>query len=264
MSIINDDLVIFSKGNPANQPILFVHGFPFDHKMWKNQVEELSPDYFCVSYDIRGLGESPAGNGQYTMEIMTDDLFSVIENKNLLKPVLCGFSMGGYIAQRAVERNEKLFKALILCDTKSEADNNDAKLKRAEGIKSINENGVKSFVQAFIKNCFAEESIVKLGDVYKETLERSSNFSAAGVKGCLLAMLSRTDTTEFLSEIKIPVLLVCGEKDKLTPQHIMEQMAASITDSEFHIIPRVGHITPLENSEAVNKVLKYFLSRVLK
>ncbi len=264
MSLINENIITFSKGDPNNQPILFVHGFPFDHTMWKNQVNELSSQYFCVSYDIRGLGEYPVGDGQYTMEMFVDDLFSVIEHMKLNKPVLCGLSMGGYIAQRAVERNEKLFKALILCDTKSEPDNNDAKLKRAGGIKSINESGVKSFVHAFIPNCFEEESIIKLGDVYKEILERSSNFSATGIKGCLLAMISRTDTTEFLSEIKIPVLVVCGEKDKLAPPHIMEPIAETIIDSEFHIIPGAGHMTPLENPEAVNKVLKYFLSRVFK
>ncbi|MDO8550988.1 MAG: alpha/beta fold hydrolase [Ignavibacteria bacterium] len=264
MNIIKNKLDIFPKGDTANQPVIFIHGFPFDHNMWNNQIDELSSNYFCVSYDIRGLGQSPVADGQYTMEMFTDDVLDIIEKQKLYKPVLCGLSMGGYIAQRAVERNENLFSALILCDTKSAADNNDAKIKRAEGIKKINELGVKRFVEEFISNCFAEESISKLGEVYKETLNRSLNFSAEGIKGCLLAMAGRTDTTEFLSEIKIPVLLICGEKDKLTPRHIMEEMANSITDSEFHTIPNVGHITPLENPNTVNKIIKDFLSRKVK
>jgi len=261
MTAIKNNLSVFSNGDPANQPIIFVHGFPFDHNMWHNQINALSRNYFCLSYDIRGLGDSPAGDGQYTMEMFTDDLIKIIEAHKLKKPVLCGLSMGGYIALRVAEKKESLFSALILCDTKSGADNNDAKLKRAEGIKSINESGVKTFAEEFIPNCFAEESIKKLGDGYRQILQKSSGFSQAGVKGCLLAMAGRTDTTGFLSGIKIPVLLICGEKDKLTPPHVMEEMAGIIPDSEFHIIPGAGHVTPLENPTAVNKIIKDFLVR---
>jgi pimeloyl-ACP methyl ester carboxylesterase len=74
-------------------------------------------------------------------------------------------------------------------------------------------------------------------------------------------MAGRTDTTGFLSGIKIPVLLICGEKDKLTPPHVMEEMEGIIPDSEFHIIPGAGHVTPLENPAVVNKIIKDFLVR---
>jgi pimeloyl-ACP methyl ester carboxylesterase len=264
MKLNKNNFVIFPKGGPNNQSIIFIHGFPFDHNMWNFQIEALSSNYFCISYDLRGLGESAIGDGQYTIEMFADDIHHIIKENDLIKPVVCGLSMGGYIAQRAVEKNENLFNALILCDTKSVADNNDAKLKRAVGIKKINEFGVKRFIEEFIPNCFADESITKLGNIYKETLNRSLSFSAEGVKGCLLAMAGRTDTTEFLSEIKIPVLLICGEKDKLIPPYIMEEMAQSIPDSEYHIIPSIGHITPLEKPEVVNKIIKDFLSRKVK
>ncbi len=262
MDEINDKPVTYSKGDPGNPAIIFIHGFPFDHNMWNKQIEALSQEYFCLSYDIRGLGESSAGDGQYTMEMFTDDLFEIIEKEKIKKPVLCGLSMGGYIAQRAVEKKESIFNALILCDTKSSADNNESKIKRAEGIRAINESGVKKYIEEFIPNCFAEDSLEK--PFYSETLNRSLNFSAIGVKGCILAMAGRTDTTEFLSEIKIPVLLICGEKDKLSPPFIMGQMAEALTDSELHVIPEAGHITPLERPELVTKIIRDFLSRRIK
>lgn len=258
---MKNNLSIFSKGDPANQPIIFIHGFPFDHIMWDYQTEVLNSKYFCISYDIRGLGESPAGDGQYTMEMFADDLLNIIKEKKLKKPVLCGLSMGGYIVLRAVEKDENLFGALILCDTKSAADNNDAKLKRAAAIKNINDTGVKKFVEEFIPNCFAEESIQKPGSVYRETLNRSSGFSATGIKGCLLAMAGRTETTEYLSEVKIPVLIICGEKDKLTPPYVMKEMTDLIADFEFHLIPGAGHVTPLESPDLVNKIIEDFLTR---
>ncbi|MHB9011948.1 MAG: alpha/beta fold hydrolase [Ignavibacteriaceae bacterium] len=137
MNRVKSDLSIYTSGDNKNIPIIFVHGFPYDHEMWNMQVMSLSSKYFCVTYDIRGLGSSQAEDGQFTMESFVDDLENILLELNLNKPVLCGLSMGGYISLRAVERMEEKFSALILCDTKSEADTNEAKLKRAEGVKKL-------------------------------------------------------------------------------------------------------------------------------
>jgi 3-oxoadipate enol-lactonase len=258
MSTIKDNIAIYSRGSHHNKHIIFVHGFPYDHTMWENQVKALSQDFYCVTYDIRGLGNSPAGDGQFTLEMFVDDLVGIVDELKLNKPVLCGLSMGGYIALRTIERIEEKFRALILCDTKSTADNDETKLKRAAGIKKINTEGVQKYVSEFIPNCFAEESIVKLGNEYKSILENSMKFNPAGVKGCLLAMAGRTDTTGYLSKIKIPVLLLCGEKDKLTPPNVMKEMADKIPGSEFQIVPGAGHISPIENPEFVNEKILGF------
>ena len=261
MRLINNNIAIFQEGSNKNLPIIFVHGFPYDHNMWSNQINELSSDYYCVAYDIRGLGESPSGDGQFTIEMFVDDIEFIIEDYNLNKPILCGLSMGGYISLRAIERMEDKFGGLILCDTKSEADNTEGKLKRAAGIKRINNEGVRAFVQDFIPNCFAEESIKKLGDKYKHILERSSFFDPTGVKGCLLAMAGRTDTTSYLSKIKIPTLILGGEKDSLTPPDVIKKIAGQINNSEFVVIPNAGHLTPVENPQAFNNAVINFLKK---
>jgi 3-oxoadipate enol-lactonase len=259
MKTKHSNISIFTKGNPQKPSLLFVHGFPYDHHMWDKIVDELSKDYYCVSFDIRGLGSSDAGDGQYTMEIFSDDLFSIIDQKELNNPVLCGLSMGGYISLRAVERNQNKFKALILLDTKSEADTNQNKLKRAQAINIINNKGLDAFLQEFIPTCFAEESIKELGEDYEAVFNRSRKYSPAGVKGCLLAMAARTDTTESLDKIEIPVLVICGEKDKLTPPETMEEMSRKIKNSRFAVIGRSGHMTPIERPDAVLEHMKTFL-----
>lgn len=129
MKEIINGLSVFLEGSKKSKQIILVHGFPFDHTMWQSQIDVLSEKYFCVAYDIRGLGESPVGDGQYTMESFVDDLETVIDGLKLDKPVLCGLSMGGYISLRALERFENKFSAAIFCDTRSEADNNEGKLK---------------------------------------------------------------------------------------------------------------------------------------
>jgi 3-oxoadipate enol-lactonase len=263
MEIKHLNISIFTKGDANRQPIIFVHGFPYDHHMWDKTVDALAEEYYCVTYDIRGLGASDPADGQYTMEMFTEDLFSVIEKLNLNKPVLCGLSMGGYISLRAVEKNEKKFKALILCDTKSEADNNQNKIKRAQAVNIINTKGLNAFLNEFIPTCFAEESIERLEKEYEEVFNRSAKFSPLGVKGCLLAMAGRTDTTDYLKKIEIPGLLLGGDKDKLTPPDVMKGMSSLIKNSQFYVVPRSGHMTPIEQPEFVINKISEFLKNKL-
>lgn len=253
------ELKIFTAGKPENQSIIFIHGFPFDHLMWNKQVEFFESDFNCITYDIRGLGESPAGDGQYTMESFVDDLEELIISVKINKPVICGLSMGGYIALRAVERSQEKYKALILCGTKSSADTNEGKLVRAAGIKKINDEGVKKYVDDFIPDCFSKKSIPKIEKEYKNIISRAENNSPLGLKGCLLAMAGRTDTTDFLSEIKIPALIICGAEDRLIPQTIMKKMSENISGSDFKLIQDASHITPVESPKEFNNYLMEFL-----
>jgi len=230
--------------------------------MWENQINILKEKYFCVAYDVRGLGESYVGDGQYTMEAYVNDLFSIINELKLKKPILCGLSMGGYIVLRAVERSMEIFKGLILCDTKSEADDDTAKMKRAAAINQINTEGLIKFVDVFVTNCFAEETPKEQEKMFLTTLFKAHKHDPIGIKGALIAIMSRTDTTSFLHKINIPTLVLCGSFDKLTPPPVMRAMSEKIPRSEFAIIPRSGHMTPLENPECVNDLIEGFLKRI--
>ena len=261
MKEIINGLSVFLEGNSKNQSIIFLHGFPYDHTMWKEQVEALSKKYFCVAYDIRGLGESPVGDGQYTMESFVDDLESILQQLKLDKPVLCGLSMGGYISFRALERMEEKFSAIVLCDTRSEADNNEGKLKRAAAIKRINTEGLAPFAKNFITNCFGDDYKKNSKEEFEKQIAKSSSFNPAGVKGCLLAMLGRNDTTDYLSKIKIPALVICGENDVLTPPTVMKPLAEKINGVEFVIIKNSGHMSPIEKPKEVTEAIENFLRK---
>jgi pimeloyl-ACP methyl ester carboxylesterase len=262
MKEIIKELSVFLEGDQKSKSVLFIHGFPYDHTMWKEQIDELSKNYFCVSYDIRGLGESPAGNGQFTMESFVDDLEAIITELKLSKPVICGLSMGGYISLRALERMQDKFSAAILCDTRSEADNSEGKLKRAAGIKRISNEGLAPFAKDFIMNCFGEDFKNNKKNQLEKIIEKSSEFDPVGVKGCLLAMISRTDTTPFLGKITVPTLIICGEQDALTPPAVMKEMFHKIKNAEFVEIKNSGHMTPIENSEIVTNSIKKFLNKI--
>lgn len=252
-------LSVYTSGNKSNQAIIFVHGFPYDHTMWDKQVEYLKENFFCVTYDIRGLGNSPVDDGQYTMEKYVDDLFTIISELKLDKPILCGLSMGGYLAYRAVELDQDVFKSAIFCDTKAQSDTDEIKLVRANKIKQINEEGLDAFVESFVPLCFSYEYQSSYAEKYNSVKSFCKTNNPVGVKGALFAMLSRGDSTPFLNKIKIPTLHLCGEFDTMTPPDKMEVDASKIPNAIFKVVPNSGHMSPIENPEFVNKRIAEFL-----
>src|SRR5260370_1143481 len=136
MSRINH-LFYVDEGNSKSTPVIFIHGFPFSYQMWEPQIAACKTNFRVIAYDLRGHGQSSAEDAQYSIEGHVDDLFSLLESLKIEKCVLVGLSMGGYIALRAMERSPEHFAGLVLCDTKSEADSNEAKIKRFQSIHSI-------------------------------------------------------------------------------------------------------------------------------
>jgi len=256
-----NDLKVYTKGNKNNKPIIFIHGFPYDHTMWDYQIDKLKENFYCVSYDIRGLGQSYIGDGQYTMEAFVWDLFSIIDGLHIEDPIVCGLSMGGYIALRAIEKEPERFAGVILCDTRAEADNNEGKIARSNAIDKINVEDVESFVNDFVPKCFHKKTPVRNPEMYERIFYTCKSQNSIGVKGALIAMLSRRDSTKSLKEIKVPTLVLVGRKDILTPPAVMKEMAKDIKKSKFYIVPKSGHMTPLENPEFVNEKVEKFLEK---
>jgi pimeloyl-ACP methyl ester carboxylesterase len=248
-------------GDAAGTPVIFLHGFPFSRNMWDAQLALFKnlDGFQAIAPDIRGHGKSSVDSGQYSIEVFVDDLIALMDELDFKKVILCGLSMGGYIALRAVEREPKRFKGLILCDTKSEADTNEGKIKRSETMKAVREKGVEVFARAFVKSIFAEKTFKKNPDAVAKIRKIIENNSPTAICGTLLALAARTDTTESLKNIDIPTLILVGEEDKLTTPENARSMQKLIKNSEIHVLKGAAHMSNLENEEEFNNYLMKFL-----
>jgi pimeloyl-ACP methyl ester carboxylesterase len=247
---------------PAPKPALFfIHGFPFNQTMWKAQVALTAGRFLPIAYDLRGHGSNPAGTGQYHFEQFIDDLIEMLDKKGISKAVMCGLSMGGYVALRALERAPERISGLILCDTRSEADSNEAKVKRSASIKTIQNQGVSTFCESFLKAVLAPETYTGKPAIVEQVRQMIMGNSATGIIAALLALAGRTDTTESLARIKVPTLILVGEKDGVTPPTASEAMHQRIPGSQLAIIPHAGHLSNLENPEIFNRHLMDFLTQ---
>ncbi len=263
---INNSLTRYiDVGSPTALPVIFIHGFPFSHKMWNfpgGQLDALSATNRVIAYDIRGHGESEVGSAHYSIELFVDDLIALMDHLTIPKAIVCGLSMGGYIALRAVERNPDRFLGLILSDTKSEADGNEAKIKRANGIKFVQSNGMKFYAQDYVKIVFAPASFDSHPDAIKTIQSIVERTAPTSIFGTLLALAARTDTTASLPNIKCPTLILVGEKDNVTPVAASQSMKEKIPGAEMFVIPSAGHISNMENPAEFNKHLVEFVAKI--
>jgi 3-oxoadipate enol-lactonase len=240
---------------------VFIHGFPFSREMWEPQMNIMPNNIHAVAYDVRGHGASDVGDGQFTIEIFVDDLIALLDHLLIKKAILCGLSMGGYIALRAFERHPERVCGLILCDTKSEPDTNAAKINRTLAMEAVKSAGVPAFAENFVKNIFWDKTFERNPNVIAFIKQIICANSPRGICGTLLALASRTDTTQALSSIHIPTCIIVGEHDMLTPPSDSETMHALINGSELHILAHAAHMSNLENSQEFNERIMTFLKK---
>ena len=260
---VNNHTVSYADEGPDGAPILIlVHGFPFNKSMWNKQVEALIENYRVIAYDIRGFGNSETGTGTISIELFVEDLLGLMDALKIDRALLCGLSMGGYIALNAISNFPKRFSALILCDTNCVADTPEIKHKRMMAIESIEKSGVENYANESIMNLFAPESFitnkVKIA-VVKEMIMKTSEQT---LRSTLLALSNRKETCSKLPNIKVPVLLVVGIEDQITPPSAAQQMQKNTNGSQLVILEHAGHLSNIENSYEFNSQLIKFVSSV--
>lgn len=242
--------------------VVFLHGFPFNKNTWIPQLQALPPEFTGIAVDIRGHGNSTAGHGFFSIDVFAKDLLVFLRKLTIDQTVLCGVSMGGYIALRAYQIQPKSFSGLLLSDTNSLADNNAAKLKRFDSIQSVLKNGKRAFSIGFVNNVFSKTTLVENDeavDLIKRSIRRNTE---SNICATLLALASRTDTTDSLKDITVPTLVIRGAEDNITPREQSDILTSNIPNAKYIEIPECGHLPNLENAERFNEEMNALLKRV--
>ena len=242
-------------------PVLLVHGFPLDHSMWQHQVDYLAERYQVIVPDLRGFGLSQRGTAELTMSQLAQDLAELLRQVVGEQPIcFCGLSMGGYVAWEFYRSFPKKISQLILCNTRSAADDEAAARVRRMAARSVLKYGMDELARSQPARLLATnqaESQAALAQQLSEVIRRAAPPSVAAG---LLGMSVRRDATPWLSSIACPTLLIVGEQDRITPPEEMKMVANAIAGSQFLIVPAAGHLAPLENPEVVNRAIGQFLA----
>ena len=259
LQISGVDLAVEIQGQ--GQPLIFVHGFPLDHTMWEAQIAEFSRDYHVLAPDLRGFGASDTGSGIATMERFADDLAELADCLSLTARgiVLCGLSMGGYIAFQFLRKYAALLRGLVLCNTRATADSDEVRENRYRLATKVRQEGPEAVVHQMLPKLVSDETRRERPECLDrlETMMRGA--SREGIAAAALGMAERPDSSALLSSLPCPALVIAGEFDALSPSSEMQAMANAIPGVRFEVIPGAGHMTPMEKPREFNAILRSFL-----
>jgi len=257
---VNNFIISYNDVGEESIPVIFLHGFPFDKSMWKGQLDSLKASNRTIACDIRGFGKSTDGNSLLSIDLFSEDLIAFMDKLNIEKAIVCGLSMGGFIALNAVKRFPERFEALILCDTQCIADTAEVKENRYKAIEQINQDGTAEFNEKFIKNVFHPNSLTNKTELVENLSSIVYTNSKEIITSGITALAERSETCSSLSAIRIPTLIICGREDAVTPLVQSEFMHEHIEGSSLKIIDNAGHVSNLEQPEEFNKCLLNFLN----
>lgn len=242
-------------------PIVLLHGFPLDGRMWAGQIESLLASHRVIAPDFRGFGQSPP-SGPFTMEALADDVHALAQHLKATPFVLAGLSMGGYVALAYARKYAADLRGLILLDTKAEADTAEGREGRGKMIQLVREKGSAAVGDAMQPRLLPPDAIKSRPRVVKRLREMTDGTPAITIENALVAMRDRPDQTEMLGAIAAPTLVITGDADAITPPAMCEAMQRKIPKSQLVIIKGAGHMTTMEQPEQVNAAMAGFLRRL--
>jgi 3-oxoadipate enol-lactonase len=243
--------------------LFFLHAFPLSRQMWRAQMESLQDAFHVIAPNLRGAGEvaphmSTHAAGQ-SIESMADDVAAMLNALEIESTILCGLSIGGYIALAFARKYPERLNALVLADTRSEADSIEARAKRDEMIAFAKDHSSRETIEKMLPNLICETTRDEQPQVVEQIIEMASQARREGLISTLQALRDRPDATPQLGEITVPTLVIVGARDAITPPDVARDLTSKISGARLEIIEGAGHLSNLEQPERFNACVRDFL-----
>ena len=243
----------------AGWPVLFIHAFPLSADMWRPQLERVPQGWRFIAPDTSGFGASRAATPARSMDDYAADVEAVLDAYELESAAICGLSMGGYTAFALYRRAPDRLTGLVLADTKAEADTPEGRKARLEMSQLVKAKGASAVADSMLPKLLGPAASQDTALVAGIRRMIESN-TPEGIDDAIQAMMARPDSTADLPRLSIPVLVIVGEEDKLTPPVHSETMHRGTARSQLVVLPGAGHLSNLEAPDAFATAVANFLT----
>jgi 3-oxoadipate enol-lactonase len=245
-------------GDPASQPLVFLHGIGGAARAWRGQINAFSDHYRTIAWDMPGYGGS-APLPTVSIAALADALQEFLQGIGATKPILVGHSIGGMIVQQWLAKNPGIAGAVVLAQTSPAFGKPDGDWQ-------------KSFIDARLGPLDRGETLVSLAPTLVQELvgddpdssgmdlarDCMASVPEATYRATMLALMG-FDLRHALKSIAVPTLVLSGSKDNNAPAPMMAKMATYIPSATYLELEGVGHLANLERPDAFNAALDRFL-----
>lgn len=247
----------------GGEPLILVHGHPFDRSMWRPQVEHFSRSgWRAIASDLRGYGESAVVPGKTTLETFATDLVRLLDHLEVDGIVLCGLSMGGQIVMEFHRLFPHRIRGLVLAATSPRPETENGKKLRNAAADRVLREGMSAYAHELLPKMMAPQNIEALPAVTEHVLGMMRGTSPQGAAAALRGRAERPDYVPMLPQISVPTLVVVGRHDEYTPVSEAEFMCERIPNARLAVIEGAGHLPNLERPRDFNRAMRALLDSV--
>jgi pimeloyl-ACP methyl ester carboxylesterase len=239
---------------------LLIHAFPINARMWEGQLGHADAGWRVLAPQLRGFDGATDDPAAQSMDDYAGDIIDLLDGLHVHEAVIGGLSMGGYIAFAMFRHAPRYFRALILADTRPQADPPAGVQARNEMLALVRAKGASAVAEQMLPRLLGETTRRERPDIVERTRMLMLANSPEAIAGAIVAMRDRPDSTPVLATIHCPTLIVVGDEDTLTPPELSEGMQRAVPGSELVVMRRVGHLANLEQPEEFNGALARFLA----
>ncbi len=240
-------------------PLVFLHAFPLNRSMWAPQVAVLSQHFRTIAIDLRGHGESDAPLWNFSLDDYADDVRALLDYLDIPQAVLVGLSMGGYVSFAFSRKYGNRLKALVLADTRAQADSPEGRTGRFHLAQTAYGQGTGAVAETMLPKLLGPTSLKNKSDLVEFVRRTIHHTPVSGILVDLMAMADRADSVAHLRTITCPTLVVVGQEDHTTPLADAQLMAAAIPGARLAVIPAAGHLSNLEQPDVFNDLVQDFV-----
>jgi 3-oxoadipate enol-lactonase len=244
----------------AGWPLILLHGFPLTADMWRPQLDDVPSGWRYIAPHLRGFGDGPPAAAPVSMEDYADDVCALMDAMHLDEAAIGGLSMGGYVAFAMFRKAPERFTAMVLADTRAQADTPEGREGRMKMRALLAADGPRAVAAQMLPKLLLPDAPSEVVDAVRGTIEAGG---VPGIDAAIGALMDRLDSTPLLARIGVPTLVVVGEGDAITPVADAEAMQRAIVRSRLTVIPGAAHLANLEQPRAFSRALEDFLRSAL-
>jgi 3-oxoadipate enol-lactonase len=237
--------------------LLLIHAFPVDAGMWQQQAKDLSSEHAVIAPSLPGFGDSPSAGDVLTMDAAADAVIGELDRTGADRAVVCGLSIGGYVAFSVWRRHRERVAGLVLANTKAEPDDEAGRERRRAVAEKARTEGSGAIADS-PPPLLSQDADPALWERVRAMIRAQPGEAIAAAS---LGMAERPDSRPILGGIDVPTVVLTSTGDTLIPPDVSSTMADAIPDAELVVLEGAGHLSNLEDPEGFRTALRSTLAR---
>lgn len=256
---------LYARDVGTGTPLVLLHAFPLSSAMWLAQREGLAGRFRVITPDMRGFGGSVLGDDAPSIDAMADDVARMFGDLGVRRAVVCGLSMGGYVAMALCRRHPDLVLGLVLAATRAAADTEAARANRLRQAERLDhEGGPQVLVDDVLPGLVGPTTHRQRALIYGRVRGLVQATPPSAAAWAQRAMAGRADAFGTLRGLRVPGLVMIGDEDALATEDEARAMADALPDAELLVLPRAGHLCAVEQPDLFNQAVAEFTAALAR